>query len=55
MDLVNRHKLSCSRHAAKKYGYWIKIVKVFKLQHKPIGLNREGGSMIKIISFHSDL
>ena len=34
----NRHNLPLDRHAANKYGGWVKIVKRFRLSHKPLGL-----------------
>ena len=36
---MNRYNLPLARHAANEYGGWIKIVKWFRLSHKPIGLD----------------
>ena len=35
---VNGNNLPLERHAANEYGGWVKIVKWFRLSHKPVGL-----------------
>ena len=32
------HNLRLTRHAVNEYGGWAKIVKLFRLSHKPMGL-----------------
>ena len=44
---MNRHNLLLARHAAYEYGGWVKIVKLFRLSHKPTRLAiLEGDSII---------
>ena len=35
---MNRHNPRHTRHSANEYGGWVKIVKWFKLSHKPVRL-----------------
>ena len=43
--LVDRHNLPLARHAANEYGGWVKIVKQFRLSHKPMG----SASMVRVM------
>ena len=36
---MNKHNLLLASHTANEYGGWVKIVKRFRLFHRPMGLS----------------
>ena len=43
---IIRQNLLFARHVANEYGGWVKIVKQFRMSHKPMGQASEGDSII---------